>query len=191
LSQILATFVTKKPLIGHFDVIGFDYGNGHISEAGLDIKDLKDHRLVISGHYHAYQKKGNILYLGTPFSHSFGESNQAKFIGIWDSKTLEMELIPTPFAQHVTVTVNISEGWSNGLNPENYNRVVLIGTQEEIDQHKRLEGIKYIEQPTTVAKASVISEVDAPAVQFVKWAKEIKNYSDDLTSLGLEILDNV
>lgn len=179
-----------QTLFCHADIQSFDYGNGHISTEGLSPSDFKKVQ-VISGHYHAYQKKGNITYLGTPFSHSFGESNQTKYIGVWDSKTKEMELIETPFPIHATVIVNLTEKWSNGLNMNNINRVVLRGTQEEIDKHPRMDGIKYIEEPTTEAKVSVINETDSPEVQFVKWAQEIKGYSDDLTSLGLEILDNV
>ena len=41
-------------------------------------------KLFIVGHYHKFQKNENILYLGTPYSHSFGEANQKKYILIVD-----------------------------------------------------------------------------------------------------------
>lgn len=181
------------PIFGHFDIQEFDYGNGHISDKGLLFSDCERFPSVISGHYHAYQKRGTVTYLGTPFSHSFGESNQLKYIGIWDAETFQMELIETPFPKHVTLSVTLSDtpiplALDNDLD---LMRIVLKGTQEQIDKHPRHENVRYIEEPTSLQKASAIRETDSPEVQFVQWAKDIKGYSDELISLGLEVLNDV
>lgn len=195
LSQNLASFVTRKPVVGHFDIVGFDYGNGHISEAGLVAKDLARFPVVLSGHYHKYQKQDNILYLGTPFSHSFGESNQQKYIGIFDSNSTKFELIPTTFSRHLTIELDCDtdDGSERAreLFPNDYVRVILYGIQENINKFNREEGIKYIERPKNSEKHATISEIQSTEQQFVKWAKDLKGYSDSVVELGLEILRDV
>lgn len=70
-----------KYVFCHQGVEGFDYGNGILDRDGVSVKDLVNHNVdFIIGHYHKQQKVGNIFYLGTPFSHSFGEANQLKGI---------------------------------------------------------------------------------------------------------------
>lgn len=179
-----------KTLFCHADIKSFDYGNGLISEEGLDAKDFSGYKRVISGHYHKYQKQGNITYLGTPFSHSFGETNQDKYIGVYDTKTDELELLPTPFPKHMTYELDASQKKFVEERGDIV-RVILKGTQEQIDKYQKQEGVKYIERPDALVKSSVINEAETPQVQFSKWGKTIKGYSDELVEKGLEILRNV
>lgn len=182
----------QQVLFCHAEIQGFDYGTGLISKEGVEAKDLSNVKKVISGHYHKYQKLSNITYLGTPFSHSFGESNQTKYIGVFDSETQELELIETPFPQHRTIEWNLPNGGVQAYCEGDYVRIILKGTQEEINAVPRHDGVKYIEQPTNLAQtSSVISETDSPEVQFVNWGTDIKGYSDELLTLGLEILTDV
>lgn len=180
-----------KTLFCHADIFGFDYGNGHISDHGLTLKDFKDVKQVISGHYHAYQKKDNVIYLGTPFSHSFGESNQIKYIGLWDSETGELELLESPFPKHVTIELNCGSDALPNIKAEDYNRVILTGTQEQINKVPKTEGVRYIERPSEASRVIIVDETQSPEVQFSKWAKDIKGYSAEIVKTGLEILSNV
>lgn len=180
----------ESTVLCHADIQDFDYGNGLISTEGLHPSDLEGFR-IISGHYHKYQEQGNITYLGTPFSHSFGESNQEKYIGIFRPGQ-KLELLKTPFPRHVTHTIDCSKhSMQKPLDEMNIVRVVLQGTQEEIDRFHRVEGVKYIEQPTAVVKMATIDETASPEAQFSKWAKDIKGYSNDILELGLEVLSDV
>lgn len=181
----------KNTVIGHLDICGFDFGNGLISSEGLKIEDLKLFQRVISGHYHKYQQIKNVTYIGTPFSHSFGESDQDKVIAVYDVDDDTLELLPTPFPRHRTIELDCSKHYSHWYNDTDYFRVILKGTQEEIDQIPRMENVKYVEQPTNLVKSSTIEETQSPEVQFVKWAKDIKGFSEDVVALGLEILENV
>lgn len=182
----------NSPVFCHADIKGFDYGNGLISCEGLEESDFKGIKRVISGHYHKYQESGHITYLGTPFSHSFGETDQEKFIGIYDYHKDELELIPSPFPQHRTITIDCSVNNALLCNLSDINRVILTGTQEEIDRFSRFEGVKYLEQPVeALTKTSVVKETDSAEVQFSKWATEIKGYSQEIVDLGLEVLKNV
>lgn len=180
-----------KVVFCHADIFGFDYGNGLISDGGLQATELSRTKRVISGHYHKYQVLGNITYLGTPFSHSFGESNQDKFIGVYDTGTDKLELLPTPFPRHTTQEIDCAKQLDHTFNDIDHQRVILRGTQEEIDRVMRQDHVKYIEQPTSLVRAATIDESASPEVQFAKWARDIKGYSDEILNLGLEVLADV
>src|SRR5690242_16327259 len=86
LDAALKPFENKElNLFGHLEVRDFDYGNGQICTSGTSLERLKGFKRVISGHFHKYQEMGNLVYLGTPMSHSFGESNQIKYIAEFDT----------------------------------------------------------------------------------------------------------
>jgi len=183
---------TTTPFVmGHFDTIGFDYGTGRIAEKGLTLKDFSKFKQVISGHYHKSAQVKNLCYLGSPFSHSFGESNQDKFIGVFNTENGELKLLSTPFPRHTTTEVDCDSEISVELVPDDYNRVILNGSEDSINKFPRFEGVKYISMPTTLAKAAVIDETQTPEVMFVNWAEKIKQLDTDVISLGLEVLENV
>ena len=192
LKEDLDVIPNNETVFGHFDTIGFDYGNGYISDGGFRPNDFKRFKRVISGHYHKYQEKGNLTYLGTPFSHSWGESNQTKFIGVYHSKIDKLELIPTTFEQHRTWEVNCDKSSEAPLlNNKDLHRVILKGEKENIDKFKRdflPEGTKIIERPDIEEMDIVIDEVDNNFKQFRKWAGDIKKLDDETVNLGIEIL---
>jgi len=193
----IAPLLKGTPVFCHADIKGFDYGNGRISEEGLDASAFNHGGLVISGHYHKFQQRAHITYLGTPFSHSFGEANQEKFIGIFDNETKQLDLIPTKFAAHRSSTLNVNDPAfaSNhaaiASNTHDYWRIILEGTQEEIDLVKKRDHIKYIEQPTQQGVSTIITEIESPEQQFEKWATQIKQLSPETVALGMEFLKHV
>lgn len=67
--------VKGKIVFGHFAVNGFQYGPKVVDD-GVDPKLFTGPAIL--GHIHTPCDKGNIHYLGSPWSHSFGEANQHK-----------------------------------------------------------------------------------------------------------------
>lgn len=180
-------------LFCHMDTIGFDYGNGHFSETGCTIDEFSGIPLIISGHYHKYQQNKNFIYLGTPFSHSFGESNQTKYIGIYDSDTNKLDLIETDFPKHITTTIIVEKNVKTPtFSKKDYNRVILRGSVESLKRYPRQENVKYIDK---IEMGEVSSEsmqlVLSPEAQFEKWGKDIKGLSEAVIKLGKEILKDV
>jgi len=173
----------------HQGFTGFDYGNGHIAEGEAELDWIKDFELVISGHFHKYQATKNLIYLGTPFSHSFGESNQDKFMGHFIRSTCSLELIETPFPKHLTKTVNCDKELEADVDQENYIRFILTGTEENILKFDRKPhvGAKFIERPTIKELQSVIDESQSNEMKFENWAK-CKKINSKTIELGLEIL---
>ena len=85
----------------HQGLSGFDLGSGMIDVHGVDTSSLPDNKFFyIIGHYHAPQDKGNFCYLGTPFSHSFGEANQEKRVYVHYENVGTMYVTTTKLPQH-------------------------------------------------------------------------------------------
>lgn len=180
----------EKRAFIHQGFSGFDYGNGFIAKEESDISWLKDYDLVVSGHFHKYQKQGNLTYLGTPFSHSFGESNQTKYIGVLDLETNEIKLLKSPFPKHLTVEINCEKVKKVKPDEENYLRYVLNGSQEAIDQFDRTghpSGTKFVERPDLGSLDIVVDELESNEVKFKKWA-EAQEMDPETIQMGLELL---
>jgi hypothetical protein len=181
----------RIPFFAHIDAPGFDYGNGAISERGISLDKLRSFPIVISGHYHKYQKRGNLVYLGTPISHSFGESNQDKYIGIFDSNNHKLELLEQNFPKHITLTIDCDDPTDLPEIGNDYYRVLLTGSEQAILKYPRRQGIRYVETPTSIAKnSSAVNEFQSPEIQFAEWVKHRK-LSKDIEELGLQVLRDV
>lgn len=191
----------NRTLVAHLDVMNFDYGNGQVSDKGLTLEELSNFKRVISGHYHKYQQKGNLTYIGSPFSHSWGESDQTKYIGQYDTETDKLALIETTLPKHVTLEIDLNECPPNEDldsyfigNAGNYIRVLLYGSQAQISAFPRdrfPEGIKWIPKADEVALNNVVLQEGIDnSQQFTNWAKDIKKIDTETIDLGLSILES-
>lgn len=183
-----------KLLFAHQGFTGFDYGNGYIAKDESNPEWIKKFDLVVSGHFHKNQESGNLIYLGTPFSQDFGESNQTKYIGQLDLKTLEMEYFETPFPNHTSVTLDCTQikKYTKEYVP-GYTRVVLTGSESDIQTFDRtnLKGVKIIERiDSKGVLVHDISEDQSNEVKFTKWAK-LNKMPKKVVDLGLEIMRGI
>jgi len=190
IKEVIKTIPKNSVVFGHWEIPGFDFGNGHMCSEGVPETSFKKFKKVVSGHFHKYQTKGNICYLGTPFSKDFGESNQEKYIGIFDTETSDLELISTKewFPQHKTIQWDASQGVPTVEVGKDVVRVVLKGTAEEIAAIPRIEGVRYDEQPKDDSFIE-IKESDDFLSQFQEWGS--KKLDDATLKTGLEILKGV
>ena len=79
----------KDIVIGHFEFKDIDkYVQGN-----LDLKTFSKAKLVLSGHYHNYSKKDNVIYVGTPYQLDWGDYKHKKGYYILNEKTFELEFI--------------------------------------------------------------------------------------------------
>lgn len=202
LESTLAQYSNQnKVLFGHLEVTEFDFGNGHICTSGIPLSALKGFKRVISGHFHKFQQSGNLTYLGTPFSHSFGETNQTKFIGMYDTDTDELKLAETPFPKHFTIEIDCDSpdiSYTAIVADEdcekNFYRIILTGTQANIDKFQRScfdkLNVKWISRPSDdVVNNVTIDETISNEAQFSQWATGIRKMDPETLKLGLEILE--
>lgn len=192
----------NRVLFGHFDVAGYDYGNGHICENGLTHADLSGFKRVISGHFHKLQQTGNFTYIGTPFSHSFGEANQDKVLGIYTLDTDKLDLIPTDFPRHVSLKLDMSKRGSQkrldeflSENKNNIARVQLYGTPESVSKlDKSLYAelnIKWEDKSEQQESVHNVDENTDNKSQFMTWAKTIRQLDTETVNLGISILESL
>lgn len=103
-----------KVLFGHFDLNGFALGDDYIEKKTyLGIEDLLSYKLVVSGHYHEPQEKDlgdvRIIYVGSAYTTTFGESNQEKRFLLYNLVTDELRSIPTDMTLHRTIKITSDE----------------------------------------------------------------------------------
>jgi DNA repair exonuclease SbcCD nuclease subunit len=75
--------INKKAdvVVGHFPVVGFPMTKGISCKDGFDINSFKEYPLVVSGHFHIAQQKGNFQMLGNPYQKDWGDFEEVK--GFW------------------------------------------------------------------------------------------------------------
>jgi DNA repair exonuclease SbcCD nuclease subunit len=189
-------------VFGHFEVKDFDYGNGRICENGLTKEYFKRFKRVVSGHFHKFQEIDNFMYLGTPYSHSFGETDQSKFLATIDLPSSELKLFNSPFPRHVTLKLNVDEpnhlDTLNAFVHKNMNkiRVQLFGSPENVTKLNRgaypSYDIKWEDKSEgTVDENQKLDETLDNKTQFVQWATQIRNLDDSTVQLGLSILEGL
>ena len=188
-------------LICHQGVKEFTIGSGYTEDDAVAMEDLAQFDLVIAGHYHTPKGCGNITYLGSPFSHSFGESNEEKRIGILDTATNTLEYIRTDFPRHLTFerTLPLKEpievryyGDEQTKTTLDYYRFIISGNDKDL---KTFRGevapifpvVKFIYK-SLGGEAAIIGENMTNADKWIKWAKEIKKLDQDTINVGLELL---
>lgn len=204
IKQLLKEIPDGNVVIGHFDISGFDYGNGHFCEDGLTLEDFSRFKRVISGHFHKHQVKDNLIYLGTPYSHSFGESDQDKFIMVYDFDNDVPGFIPSGFPKHVTLKLDLLEDGAKGKldsfledHSNDIIRVQLYGSPEVCakfnDKYRPLYdqkyNVKFEDKSEGRQLEGNIDETLDNKTQFVTWAAEIKKMDPETIKLGLSVLE--
>lgn len=73
-------------LFAHLEASGFKNGAITTKHDQLYVSDYGKYKKVFTGHYHAKQEKGNMLYVGNCFQKTFGELER-KFVHVLDTDT--------------------------------------------------------------------------------------------------------
>ena len=118
------------------------------------IKDdkMKYIKLVISGHIHDYQKVGNVFYPGTPYQHTFGESEQKglQYLEFHKNGKIDNQRIELKITKKKTIEVTEEEIEEMDLSKMKNTRVIVKGknvSKDTIDTLKQ-KGNKLVLQDT-------------------------------------------
>lgn len=76
--------ISSPILAGHFEIQAFEMSGGFRMEHGIAASELERFKLVLSGHFHKRQTRGNITYVGTPYQMDWGDYGQPKGFAILD-----------------------------------------------------------------------------------------------------------
>ena len=105
---IVERIPAESVVLIHQGVEGAAYSSGvaHVSE--IKQEDLKKFDLVISGHIHAPQQFGNLVYVGSPMSHTFSEAGEKKGAIILDDSSKRFERVCIDnLPRHIAIDVEI------------------------------------------------------------------------------------
>lgn len=100
---------SKKILFCHQTVTGAHYENKHLAIGGID-QELIPQEFVVAGHIHMQQTVGKVWYPGTPRALTANESNQSKGIWLFNTKTLDRQMITTDDLVKLFIRYDIEEG---------------------------------------------------------------------------------
>ncbi|ATI18310.1 endonuclease subunit [Aeromonas phage AS-sw] len=89
--------------MGHWELMGFDFYSGIPAIHGEDKEFLSKYKTAFSGHYHTASKKGNVHYLGTPYTITMNDCNDVRGFYVFDTDTEELEFVPNENMWHVKV----------------------------------------------------------------------------------------
>lgn len=177
---------------------------GMFDDFSISTSKYKNFKRVFVGHYHAYQELENIIYLGSPFSHSFAESNTKKYIGIIDMNTGNVELVEPGLRGHYDYDVKsagIIKYNKFNVHPERTNedlvRVFLYGTKEDNKKaysiiHKT-PNMKFIFKNEDRTEERIkIDPGEARETLLGKYVEKVNTTLDKgkLSDIGKEILKN-
>ena len=131
-----------KRIFAHMDMDGFTPGSGwEETSPFMGAEEFQQYQQVISGHLHLAQEKvlkngTEIIFVGSPYTTDFGESDQVKRFLLLDMETGKWESIPTNMTMHKTMKINAGDPFPV-IPPEEVkagieHRVMIKGTREEI-----------------------------------------------------------
>ena len=83
----------KNILVTHLDIKDFYMSNNVKCNNGFNLSDFNDFDLVVSGHFHEFQQKENVVYVGSPYQISFSEKDQKKGFILLDTESLKFEFV--------------------------------------------------------------------------------------------------
>lgn len=110
--------------LGHFELNGFYFYRG-LKSHGLEPNFLEKYKYVYSGHFHTISSNSNVLYVGTPFTITSGDSNDQRGAWVFNTKR----------------PANVSHYASFVTNPETYHFKLFLSddnpiTSEQIEIYK-------------------------------------------------------
>lgn len=89
---------SNDPLcFGHFEMAGFEYSPGIVSEHGISKDLFWKFNHVYSGHYHHISTKDNITYIGSPCQLTWADYADPRGFFVLDTDTLKVEFIENPY----------------------------------------------------------------------------------------------
>lgn len=132
-------------LITHLSIANFSFDNSyHVNEKIAFSPELfAGYKKVFSGHFHKFQEKENIVYVGSPFQQNFGETGEDKGFVI-----LETEDLSWNFEKYSFGPVYKKETAEDLLikeypNKYFYNTFLEIQVRQKIDNFVKLKHILY------------------------------------------------
>jgi DNA repair exonuclease SbcCD nuclease subunit len=185
-------------LVGHLELDGYEVMRGINHNGGMSDNILHKFDLVLSGHFHCRQFRGNVHYLGTQYDLNFSDVNEKKGFHIFDTDTKRLTFVENPYKMYHKLFYNDTETDYFKFPCERYKdcylRVVVTRKTDEIAFSSLCEALV----ASGVANLSIVEELAEEAaeterVDISKGTIELINDSIDEMELAInkEKLKNV
>lgn len=138
----------------------FDLFFSHQEFAGCSINKISgakcdvwepDYPMNVAGHIHNFEiLNDNLVYVGTPFQHSFGESAENR--GVWLINTdLELEIVELDIPKKITLRIDYTEISTVVIEPNQKTRLIITGPKSIIKEvlqndvyKEKFKGVKIV-----------------------------------------------
>ena len=184
-------------LVCHQTFDGSRYENNQTAPHGVDQNKLTQ-KLIISGHIHTKQNLKNsyneVVYVGTPRALNSNETNEKKYLTVFDSDTYEFELHSTDHLVKQFIAIHLKQGDNTEETLSKYTwkpkddvRVHISGNQEfydrTLEQNKHLQGkVRFV--PDIRKELSNVLDIDSGEFTvdeaLHKYVHEVVDMSDEL-----------
>lgn len=142
------TILTHLPITSFF----YDNGFGDRDENNFSPDDFASYNLVVTGHYHKYQRRGKIVYPGSPFQQNFGEQGHEKFFAVVEGDSYE--LIPYKNAPtYLTIRIEDFKDY------DYKNKFVLVEISRKVENFIKLKHILYTQGAIEVKPSFIKEEI--------------------------------
>ena len=127
-------------MFGHFEINSFHMNSYKICEHGMSYSNLlKKAKTVISGHFHKKDHKtyqnGQILYLGSPYQHNFGDMLDDRGIYIFDVENESFEFIENTISpKHYKIYTSKYDESDEKTNKIIKNNIISLVVDTKIEQ---------------------------------------------------------
>jgi DNA repair exonuclease SbcCD nuclease subunit len=128
--------ISKSDIIfGHFEIDSFYMNSYKLCEHGFSYKDLfKIAPTIISGHFHKKDhrkyEKGQIVYLGSPYQHNFGDVKDERGIYIFNIETEDFEFIENTISpKHYKISID--ENFDEDIIKNNFISLIVDNQADE------------------------------------------------------------
>jgi len=120
-------------VVAHQGVKGAFMGDYVQDKTSIDPSELEGYR-IFSGHYHKHQTIGSLTYLGSPFTHTFGEANDGPKGFLVVNEDGSYEQIVLNLRKHVIIDIDVSDTDTSlkGLNQDDLVWLKIRGPESEL-----------------------------------------------------------
>lgn len=168
--------------VGHWELDGYEFYAG-IKSSGEDAEFLSDYKKVYSGHYHTSSERGNVLYIGTPYTLTMGDANETRGFWVFDTETETAEFVANKNCWHYSIRYN------DEFDPSIIDRVAGKFVRMLIEKSdKKLEGtLSQLEERCYSFTEKYIEDLSvSDADDGVKTRKIVDVINDHISSLALD-----
>ncbi len=156
-----------KLCFGHFEIKDYPMYKNIETNSGLSRELFRNYELVISGHYHTYSNRDNILYTGTPYQMTWQDYDDIKNFYVYDTEDNTLIAIPNPYTTFHKFIIDDTIPDISELDLENcFVKVMILNKETKYDSFiaelnsKSCYDIKVSEQIVKIISANNSINID-------------------------------